>query len=267
MSDGDALLRAILEDPEDDAPRLIYADWLDGVGECDRAEIIRLQIRIAGMGLSNGGIRKAGPLFRRDRQLFELAERELHLLIDSHGYKSRHRLPGEIQPHLDSRWGDDIVIQPNSAAATQPSGSGVGIFARGFVGELRLPTAAFLAHAPALFAAHPVTAVRLTDRRASRGVWFANKGDDDFIRNGLEPADSNWLPWSVAIHLGESYVTPYPRFERHEWEQETPADADAALSAACVAYGRRLAGLPPLPDRAYPPTAGNRSRSRSAAAS
>lgn len=32
------LLDAILASPEDDAPRLIYADWLDEQGESDRAE-------------------------------------------------------------------------------------------------------------------------------------------------------------------------------------------------------------------------------------
>ena len=42
MTDREALLRAIIENPEDDAPRLVYADWLDEHGEPDRAEFIRL---------------------------------------------------------------------------------------------------------------------------------------------------------------------------------------------------------------------------------
>lgn len=29
MSDGDALLRAILENPLEHTPRLVYADWMD----------------------------------------------------------------------------------------------------------------------------------------------------------------------------------------------------------------------------------------------
>lgn len=33
MSDGDALLRAILLRPDDDAARLVYADWLDENGQ------------------------------------------------------------------------------------------------------------------------------------------------------------------------------------------------------------------------------------------
>jgi uncharacterized protein (TIGR02996 family) len=42
-----ALLRTILENPDDDAPRLVYADWLDERGDADnfgRARLIRLQI-------------------------------------------------------------------------------------------------------------------------------------------------------------------------------------------------------------------------------
>lgn len=38
-----ALLRAIRDQPDDDAPRLIYADWLDEQGDADRATFIRLQ--------------------------------------------------------------------------------------------------------------------------------------------------------------------------------------------------------------------------------
>src|SRR5436309_1652890 len=44
---ADELARAILADiidhPDDDVPRLIYADWLDDNGDPERAELIRLQ--------------------------------------------------------------------------------------------------------------------------------------------------------------------------------------------------------------------------------
>jgi uncharacterized protein (TIGR02996 family) len=39
--------QAIHEAPDDDTPRLVYADWLDDHGEGDRAEFIRLQVRAA----------------------------------------------------------------------------------------------------------------------------------------------------------------------------------------------------------------------------
>ena len=52
MSDGDALLSAILAQPDEDVPRLAYADWLDeqvvgGESATARAELIRVQIELA----------------------------------------------------------------------------------------------------------------------------------------------------------------------------------------------------------------------------
>ncbi len=47
MNDGDALLRAILVQPDEDTPRLVYADWLQENGEPERAEYIRLQVQLA----------------------------------------------------------------------------------------------------------------------------------------------------------------------------------------------------------------------------
>jgi uncharacterized protein (TIGR02996 family) len=43
-----AFLDDIHENPGDDAPRLVYADWLDDHGEGDRAEFIRVQIARVG---------------------------------------------------------------------------------------------------------------------------------------------------------------------------------------------------------------------------
>jgi uncharacterized protein (TIGR02996 family) len=48
MTQEDAFLKAILEDPNDDTPRLVYADWLEERGEShartirDYRELFRL---------------------------------------------------------------------------------------------------------------------------------------------------------------------------------------------------------------------------------
>jgi uncharacterized protein (TIGR02996 family) len=47
MTTQDAFLQAIIANPDDDAPRLIYADWLDEHGQSERAEFIRAQIELA----------------------------------------------------------------------------------------------------------------------------------------------------------------------------------------------------------------------------
>jgi uncharacterized protein (TIGR02996 family) len=47
MTDDAAFLRAVLDAPGDDAPRLVYADWLEENGQGDRAEFIRVQCELA----------------------------------------------------------------------------------------------------------------------------------------------------------------------------------------------------------------------------
>lgn len=48
MTHDDAFLQAILENPDDDFPRLVYADWLEERGD-PRGEFIRLQCQIANL--------------------------------------------------------------------------------------------------------------------------------------------------------------------------------------------------------------------------
>ena len=52
MSDHDALLHAIAEHPEEDTPRLMYADWLEEYGDPDRADFARNQIALAQPGIN-----------------------------------------------------------------------------------------------------------------------------------------------------------------------------------------------------------------------
>lgn len=47
MSDEEALLAAILANPAEDTPRLVFADYLDENGSSERAEFIRVQVELA----------------------------------------------------------------------------------------------------------------------------------------------------------------------------------------------------------------------------
>ena len=40
-------LRSIIDNPADDGPRLVYADWLEEQGQCDWAEFIRISMQLA----------------------------------------------------------------------------------------------------------------------------------------------------------------------------------------------------------------------------
>jgi uncharacterized protein (TIGR02996 family) len=106
-SDRLAFLRAICDDPADDSPRLVFADWLDEHGEPERAEFIRLQCELAG---------------RPDRpgRWQELRDRQDELLR-RHGPRWRAELPSWLRA--------------------------VGVFRRGFVDSLACTADAFLARA------------------------------------------------------------------------------------------------------------------------
>ncbi|HKB37195.1 MAG TPA: TIGR02996 domain-containing protein, partial [Gemmataceae bacterium] len=65
MADEDAFLRAVVEEPDDDAHRLVYADWLEERGDV-RAEFIRLQYELERLDADDLGRR---PLEMRQEEL------------------------------------------------------------------------------------------------------------------------------------------------------------------------------------------------------
>jgi len=67
VTDDKALLKAIADSPDEDTPRLVYADWLDENGQPDRAEFIRVQCQFA-------------QLTKGDPYRSELHERQSQLL-------------------------------------------------------------------------------------------------------------------------------------------------------------------------------------------
>src|SRR4051812_47076638 len=72
MKHDDAFLQAIIENPDDDTPRLVYADYLDERGD-PRGEFIRVQIALA--RLPDDHPRREG-LEARERGLLKTHEEE-----------------------------------------------------------------------------------------------------------------------------------------------------------------------------------------------
>src|SRR5262245_43272097 len=71
--DRESFLSAIADQPDADASRLVYADWLEDHGDPTQAEFIRVQMQLA-------------ALDEHDGQRPALAERERDLLIE-HGMR------------------------------------------------------------------------------------------------------------------------------------------------------------------------------------
>jgi uncharacterized protein (TIGR02996 family) len=74
MEDGPLLLRAVLENLQDDTVRLVYADWLQEQGDSDWAEYIRWQLRPAKRGRVPNRVREiTGRMAARWRTKFAAA--------------------------------------------------------------------------------------------------------------------------------------------------------------------------------------------------
>jgi uncharacterized protein (TIGR02996 family) len=76
---AEAFLQAIHANPEDDTPRLVYADWLEEHGDAARAEFIRVQCEKARL-----------PRWHRRWPLLAWRER---VLLNCHGHLWQAELP------------------------------------------------------------------------------------------------------------------------------------------------------------------------------
>src|SRR5262245_17563825 len=123
----DAFLAEICEHPDDDVPRLVYADWLADNGDPDRGDFIRVQCELARLAEDDPG-RPA------------LQEREGNLL----GHHA-HRWWGEVP-----EWARRLtVLGPDRA------------FRRGFFWEVVLEPRRFLDHGEELCRRFPIQSVEL----------------------------------------------------------------------------------------------------------
>lgn len=152
-TDQAAFLKAICAEPEDDTPRLVYADWLDEQGDADRAEFIRVQCELA----HDPGREKAcretcqPPDFEGCPQR-ALCRREKELLSE-HETEWRGPILGAQRLAVDaSTW-----VGYRSVLYFWPAE-----FRRGFVGAITCSWQDWRTHHAALLLSAPLTAVRFT---------------------------------------------------------------------------------------------------------
>jgi uncharacterized protein (TIGR02996 family) len=132
--EGEALIQGILAAPQDDFPRLVYADWLEERGAFLRAEFIRLQCEIAKLE-SDESV--------RIKQL-QIRERDL---LGAHGRIWAGFLFDAYKCNYE--------------------------FRRGFLDAIFVPGNLFLAHAETLFHLDPITRIHLQPFSSKRILELA----------------------------------------------------------------------------------------------
>lgn len=310
LTQEEALLRAICQNPGDDDPRLRYADLLDeravneecprcgnpsdgltwtdpfagepkgrlikcstceGAGfipgtDAMRAEFVRVQCQLANDDADDAAKGRLGtnPLRRRERELFAR--------LTGGGFDLRG-LPNGCVVTIDA-------INVELGRSHPNPGFPVAFVRRGFVDEVRLPLAAFvggpcgrcqglggrygdramdaanrtLCHnckatgrvgglAGRLFAGHPITRVVIPNVPPAVTSGLSTFPGSPYYGFGPEIGltnanPDNRLPPPLFDRL-EGYLTGLSPFFSSSWRfYPTEAAALAALSAACVAYGR-----------------------------
>ena len=136
--DRAAFLRAVADAPDDDTPRLVFADWLSDHGEEEYGEFIRVQVELARLDpyhlsctSSKCGLKACNELRARQSALLTARGREWSRPIaDALGVAP---VNWWVEPGGDVWFGDRAPDRPyNSGRAWR--------FARGFVAEVRVPT-------------------------------------------------------------------------------------------------------------------------------
>lgn len=229
MDERAALLRAILEQPEDDTVRLVYADWLEEHDEAERGEFIRLQCRIALMRPTEMVREKTGRVLAAagGPTLFvsrcrcrpcSLARREYEV--------SKRHIVWDWCGGVDGGWAHMVRG-----------------WLRGFVWKVAGTQADFLKHARDIFAAHPVVSVTLSDREPEEHQPPEGEPNWSWYSEGFED-DRATLPNCLFDMLGDPPLLSLIPFRCAYPSRDL---ALSALSAACVAFGRAAVSLPPLP--------------------
>jgi uncharacterized protein (TIGR02996 family) len=197
MDDHEALVAAIAANPDDDAPRLAFADWLEERGDAARADFVRDQVRLD----------RTPPGTDEHRQLFRRT-------VDS----LRENLPAWIRPACD------LFGQPSSWKPMRRSGRGLAValvgevprvidwlaFERGDIGALGgsfhasddSPRLARLLHM------HPVT--RLSLRAIHASGWNA-----ECVDRLNQIRDLTWIPSFDAMHADALFAAwPWNNLQR-----------------------------------------------------
>lgn len=276
-STRDELLRSVLENPDDDQPRLVMADWLEENGEPERAEFIRVQCELARTAkdettrIRTNDREAALMVLRAQREGFGTIEvlhdpfphRDICTVIRVVPNKRFEALRRRERELLQSNveWGITFaaIFHPDKPVPGGWYGYGgcaghggpavTWDWKRGFVGSIQIDCDDFMRHADAIFKAEPVVEVRLSDKHP-----LPSPNEEIDYRFQWMPVYHESYPhqvhWELAGLLDKDEVM------KVTWASgllmyayRTAEEANAALSDACVAYGRKLAGLPPIKSR------------------
>lgn len=262
IDQGQALLRAICENPRDDFVRLAYADWLEEEGQGEWSEFIRIGVELSQFPEEYEVCLELLWILERYRGKFPnfltkkldtkgvdvaSVERFLHL----------HRREREIlECVLPKDKNDSLFFLWEYSRTTDRrifngwnSSNGL-LVRRGFISEIHCTLKGWYGehgegHGPAIVAQQPIERVTLVDREPRQtvaGIYFWER-----IRSAAKLSQEiypRFLPGSIFDLLkGFCYCSEGEIRVKNYSDKQSAANA---LSQACINWARHEAGLPLL---------------------
>lgn len=253
----DPLLRAVCADPFDDTLRLAYADSLDErdvpsfeCEKCNGSGTFHVFPDPAGVVIvdkkcdwcaGSGWIVRDGSRKRAEHIRWAVANPQ----------NSGVCLCGHLGPTGTVCPSCQMFGTPALARCDRTDGESHYVAHRGFVRELRITQLAFIREAKEIFASEPITRVNLIDVHVGvpcrlHSFPLSMAQDEMTIRSNSHYGDeyvADQILQLVPPHLIRGTTSRLGSFTRRF---RSPYHAYLGLSEACVAFGRRLVGLPPL---------------------
>lgn len=217
-----SFLRDVCENPGDDTPRLIYADWIEDNGDPDQAEFIRGQIRL--MEIDRTPLDKRPAALHRERTW--LYDRGVALL------NKQSRINGLNNAQL---WAGPLIDLEKRDGKWDSVG-----FERGFISAVRCGWEGWMRHGYLVSRVCPITEVSVVDRHP---IQFSSQGSMIEYYSWRRHMPSE--PIIPAIGTS-TYVLPDELFSclsafkgtmYAEYDSANAAMTD--LSGACVRYAQK----------------------------
>ncbi len=203
-----AFWEAIREAPEDDGPRLVYSDWLEDNGQPERAELVRVQCRLARLPEHD---ERAPALRKRSDQLLRAHKREWAAPVERLLHLCWHSVE----------------------------------FRRGLLEHLHVSEGAFLRDAEEFFRLVPLRSLFLIDSRVEQMISFRRRTSELAGCAALARLDALALfdlgadPAGVCALLGSDYLSGL----RHLEVLDDDLGDETALALASARQMHRLCGL------------------------
>jgi len=263
------LLADIIENPEADDLRLIYADWLDDHGEEERAEFIRVQVELyATYGKRLDRLRPivpthecvlCGAFWKSSTECWNLASNSAGSCCDNTtmGDQIMRLSPEAVALFTKELAASFIVIRrlcdrviPEAVMSHDspvnplpylvlPGPVYVNLtFRRGFVAEVHAPIAVLLEHLPAIVRQHPIERVRTTDKEPERYAAVSDLWPNHWSwwsNNDNDPSSVQKQVWSLLDGFDPGYTSMDEECKNYP----TAEAAHAALSVALLTLARR----------------------------